>query len=242
MSGRRLAKLAAVAAALVMVFPITSADAAEQDLEFVNTGGSFAIGATALTLEAGAGGIAGVWDDVTGDFVGSTQFNPINIAADPPAVPVDVVINLNATSPNNVTGDIDPATGEATLNASMEIAIVIPALGVTCTTPSFIVNFDTGAPDGSPFEPLPFDDSSEYTIGLQGSFTVPELPLGACGEGQDGLIPVINSTLGLPAGGTAVLPLERGSVPPPPPTTPTTSATTSTTAATAAATSPRFTG
>jgi hypothetical protein len=242
MSGRRFAKLAAVAAALVMMFPMTSAQAAEQDLEFVNTGGSFAIGATALTLDAGAGGIVGVWDDVSGDFVGSTQFNPIAIPADPPAVPVDVVINLDATSANNVVGDIDPATGDAALIANMQIAIEIPALGVTCTTPAFDVTFDTDPPDGSPFEPLPFDDSQTYTIGLQGSFTVPALVAGGCGAGQDALVGVVNTTLGLPTGGTAVLPLERGSVPPPPPTTPTTTGTTSTTAGAGASTAPRFTG
>ena len=47
-----------------------------------------------ITVPAGDVGLVGTWDDSTGAFTGSMEFNPITIPADPPAVPVDVVVTL----------------------------------------------------------------------------------------------------------------------------------------------------
>jgi hypothetical protein len=241
-SRQKFARVGVAIVATVLLFTATSAQAAIQNLEFVNTGGTVTIGALPpLTLPVPGGGIAGEWDDVSGDFEGVTTFNPINIPANPPTVPVDVVVNLNADGDPNVTGTIDPTTGDASLTAEMVLVIEIPSLSITCTSPGFDVEFSTEG--GSAFEPLPFDDTSTYTIGLEGVFTIPEFPSTACGTGNEGIVPVLNMTLGTPAEGGITLPLERGTVPPPPPTTSTTAApTTSTTAASQPATQPRFTG
>jgi hypothetical protein len=241
-SRRKVARIGVAIVAAVVLFTTTSAQAAIQNLEFVNTGGSVTIGSLpALTLPVPGGGIAGEWDDVSGDFEGLTTFNPITIPANPPTIPVDVVVSLNADGDPNVTGTIDPATGEAALTAAMVLSLNIPALGITCASPSFDVSFTTDPPDGAPFEPLPFDDTTTYTMGLVGALTVPAFAASACGAGNEGIATLINQTLGTPAEGGVVLPMERGSVPPPPSTTTTTAAPT-TTAAAGPATQPRFTG
>jgi hypothetical protein len=241
-SRHKFAKVGVAIVAAVVLFTTTSAQAATQNLEFVNTGGTVTIGSLpALTLPVPGGGIEGTWDDVTGDFEGLTTFNPISLAANPPTVPVAVVVNLNANGDPNVEGTIDPDTGDASLTASMVLVLEIPSLSITCTSPAFDVVFDSESP-GTPFEPLPFDDTSTYTLGLDGAFTVPTFPSSACGAGNEGIVVVLNQTLGTPAEGGIVLPLERGSVPPPPPTTTPTTAAPTTTAASSPATQPRFTG
>jgi hypothetical protein len=234
MLGRRRMKIAAaVVAALAVIVPMTTASAATQELEFTNTAGSVAIGSLpAITIPAGDAGLAGTWDDVTGDFTGATQFNPISIAANPPSVPVDVVVTLGNNGASNVTGTIDPTTGDVSLTASMILTLEVPALSATCSSSPFDVNFV----DDVAFAPLPFDPAEDYSVSLDGGFTIPAFEVASCA-----LADAINLAVGLPAEGGMSLDLVRGT--PAPPTTPTTSAdTTSTTAATAATTSPRFTG
>ena len=113
---RRFAGLAVVAAAMLLIFPLTSAEAAEHDLEFTNATGAINLeGFDPLVIDAGQAGLVGTWDDQTGDFTGVTTINPFSIG--PPAVPVDIVLRLDpAGAGDNVTGEIDPATGEALLN------------------------------------------------------------------------------------------------------------------------------
>ena len=234
MRGRTMKGMVALAAAVALWLPMTGANAADQSLEFTNTDGSVTVGGLpAITLAAGGVGLDGTWDDSTGAFTGRTQFNPISIAADPPAVPVDVVITLANNGADNVTGTIDPTTGAAALTASMILTIEIPSLAATCSTAAFSVSF---VDDGDPFGPLPFDPQEDYAMGLIGIGTVPAFGVD-CALGA-----VINQAVGLPASASLDLTLVRGTpAPPTTPTTPTTSATTSTTAA-AAATQPKFTG
>jgi hypothetical protein len=231
----RTAKVAiAVAAAMALWVPMTGANAAVRSLSFTNTAGSVTVGSLApITIPAGDGGLDGTWDDSTGAFTGNTQFNPLSIPANPPAVPVDVVVTLANNGADNVTGTINPSTGVVGLTASMILTINIPSLAVTCSSPAFDANL---VDDGDSFGPLPFDPQEDYAMGLDGAFTVPAFGVD-CALGA-----VINTALGLPAGGSLSLSLVRGTpAPPTTPTTPTTSVTTSTAAA-AAATSPRFTG
>ena len=234
MLGRTVKVVVAVAAVMALWVPMTGANAADQSLAFTNTAGSVTVGSLpSITVPAGDAGLAGTWDDSTGAFTGSMQFNAITIAANPPAVPVDVVITLANNGANNVTGTINPTTGTAALTASMILTIQIPSLAATCSTSAFDV---TLVDDGDPLAPLPFDPAEDYAMGLQGSFTVPAF-------GSDcALAAAINVAVGLPASGSLSLSLVRGTpAPPTTPTTPTTSAT-ATTAAPAATTTPRFTG
>lgn len=233
MLGRTMKAAVAVAAVVALWVPMATAGAASQNLEFTNTGGSVTVGSLPpIAIAAGGAGLSGTWDDTTGAFSGSTQFNPISVPADPPAVPVDVVVSLGNNGTANVTGTIDPTTGAAALTASMTLTVEVPALEAVCTTDPFDVQFT----DSAPLAPLPFDSEADYSLSLAGTFTVPVF-------GDDcSLAAAINAALGLPAGGTAALALERGT--PAPPTTPTTSAEPSTTSTGVqqAATAPRFTG
>jgi hypothetical protein len=238
MSVRRLTKLALLAVAVLVMMPITSAEAAEHELEFANTAGTFNLtGFDPLDVGAGQAGLTGTWDDETGEFQGLTSINPFSLG--PPAVPLPIVLHIDPASPTvNVTGTIDPDSGEANLSALMILTIEVPDVA-TCSGPAFEINFTTDPPDGAAFEPTPFNPDSNYTISLVSSeFTVPAVVVSETCAIAD----VVNQTAGFPLDGTAVLAFQRGT--PTPPTTPTTQATTSTTGATApaATTSPRFTG
>jgi hypothetical protein len=236
MLGRRMKLAAGVVAALAVIVPMSTANAATQDLEFTNTAGTVMVGSLpTITIPAGDAGLTGTWDDATGEFTGTTQFNPITVPASPPTVPISVVVQLRNNGTNNVTGTIDPATGEADLTASMVFRLTVPgtppAPDTVCDSPAFDVEFF----DETALDPIPFDPQADYSISLDGPFTLPafgqDCPLGA----------VINSILGLPTGGDVALDLVRGT-PAPPTTPPPTSPTTATTAAVAAATQPKFTG
>lgn len=241
---RRLAGLAVVAAALLLIFPLTSAEAAEHDLEFANTGGSFNLsGFDPLDLPAGQAGLTGTWDDTTGDFEGVTTINPFSLEVLVPIV-LSIEPNLNPDGVN-VTGTIDPATGEAALTASVILTIEVPSLSAVCSTPAFDIEFTTGPPDGAPLEPIPFDPDADYTMTLVSeTFTVPQVALSETCAIAD----VVNQNAGFPADGTATLALQRGT--PAPPTTPTTQETTTTAgpggdgagAGAGQAARPRFTG
>jgi hypothetical protein len=231
---------AALAAVAAFVLPTSAANAASQELEFTSSGGSIALGALEpLEATPGNAGLSGAWDDETGVFVGTTQFNPTTIPANPPELPVAVVVQLSNDA-DNVTGTIDPETGEATLTAVMSFSVEIPVISTTCTSPTFDVQFVSS----EPFAPLPFDESAEYTLSLDGSFSIPVLDLNtACSPANATVAGLINTNVGLPADGTSTLDLVRGTpAPPTTPTTPTTTATTSTTAAVVATAQPRLTG
>jgi hypothetical protein len=245
-------KIAAVLVAVAaLVLPMTAASAAEQDLEFTTDGPTdFVIGATTLTLPAAQAGVAGTWDDETGDFVGATTFNPISLSVTEP-VALTLQVQLAGGSAENVTGTIDPETGEAALTAVMQLELEIPATEIapgvvigpySCVGPAFDVDFTATGEDG--LAPLPFDPDSEYAMTLTGAFALPPFAPTGCGAGNEGIVTAINDELGLANGavdGTTELALVRGT--PTPSTTaapPTTS--TPTTAAAAATSAPRFTG
>jgi hypothetical protein len=240
MRGSKMKVVAALAAVAAWVLPMSAASAAERDLEFTSTGGTVAIGELEpLEATPGNAGLSGTWDDETGEFVGTTQFNPATIPAAPPERPVAVVVQL-ANDADNVTGTIDPETGDAELTAVMRFVVEIPAISTTCTSAEYEVDFVSS----EPFAPLPFDESADYTLSLDGEFSIPAVDLDAgCSPANATVAGLINSTVGLPADGTSTLGLVRGTpAPPTTPTTPTTTATTSTTAAVVATAQPRLTG
>jgi hypothetical protein len=238
---RKFIPIAVAAVAILLVVPATTAQAAEHDLEFTNTGGEIQLqGFDPLPVGAAQAGLTGTWDDVTGEFTGTTTINPFAIPANPPDLPVPITLRINPASAENVTGTIDPDTGEADLVASMILEIEVSPT-VICSTPAFDVPFTTDPPDGAPLDPLPFDPDADYTIGLVAEFTVPQVtstgPTGLC---PDAVATIANENF--PNEATAVLPLERGTPVPPTTSTTTTTAAPSTTAAPAAATRPRLTG
>lgn len=245
MLGSKTKIAATLAAVAALMLPMSAASAAEQDLEFTNTGGEITIGdMDPFETTAGNAGLEGTWDDVTGEFVGTTTFNPSTVEVEaspgPPPVMLAVIVQL-LNEDDNVTGTIDPETGEAELTATMQFQLTIPAdAGDTvCTSPEFDVTFTST----EPFDPIPFDPEADYTISLEGDFTVPafDTVAGCTPASSNPAIPtVINTTLGAPVAGTSTLDLVRGT--PAPPTTPTTVATTTTTAAVVATSQPRFTG
>jgi len=232
MLGSKTKIAAALVAAAALVLPMTAACAAEQDLEFTNTAGTVSVGDIDLEIAAGDAGLVGTWDDVTGEFTGTTTFNPITIPANPPDVPIAVVVQL-INADDNVEGTIDPETGAAELTAAMQFQLTVPGeTPIVCASPAFDVTFT----DSEALAPLPFDESADYTISLDGSFNMPAF------GGDCAIAAIVNDTLGLPTDGTAALDLVRGTpAPPTTPTTPTTTATT-TTAAAVATSQPRFTG
>jgi len=237
MLGRKTKIAAALAAVAALTLPMSAASAAEQELEFTNTGGQVVIGSLdPLETTAGNAGLTGTWDDETGEFTGTTTFNPVTIDAAPPDVPVAVVVQLD-NEDDNVTGTIDPETGAAALTATMILVLDVPSITTVCTSAPFDVTFT----DSEPFDPIPFEADADYTISLEGTFDIPAFDVNTgCAPANAVVAGLINDTLGLPTGGTATLDLVRGT--PAPPTTPTTAATTTTTAAVVATSQPRFTG
>ena len=239
---RKFISVAVAAAAIVLVVPMTAAHAEEHELEFTNTGGEVSlVGFDVLPVGADQAGLTGTWDDVTGDFTGATTINPFAIPASPPDIPVPLTLRIQANGAENVTGTIDPATGEAELTASMILEIEISPT-VICSTPAFDVNFTTDPPDGAPLDPLPFDPESDYTMSLASAVFViqPVVGTGAAGLCPDAIATLANENF--PADATSVLPLTRGTPAPPTTTTTTTTAPAPTTAAPAAAVQPRLTG
>src|SRR5690606_30155466 len=108
----------------------------------------------------------------TGDFAGTTSFNPIPV--DPPDVPVPAVIHIQPNGDPNVTGSIDPTTGEAALTASVILTVDVPEITISCSTPAFDIEFTTEPPDGAPLAPIPFDPDADYTMSLASeTFEVP---------------------------------------------------------------------
>jgi hypothetical protein len=234
--------LAVALSALVVTAP--SADAELVRLELDGTGGSLVI---AAPLPLSGGSLSGTWDDVTGELAGqTTPFDPITIPAVPPVFPTQGSLTIGPSGTDNVTGTIDPATGEAALVATMTMSIFIPAIDTTCTTAAFDVTFTTDPP-GQPLTPLPVDHLTLSSIGLEGTMTVPAFDL------ETGCVPLaqiaamINGPFGLPAQWEMSLSMQGGAVPPPSSTTSTTNTTegtdpTTTIGGSRAATQPRFTG
>jgi hypothetical protein len=253
---RRLKRPAQIALAIVSafaLFTVSSASAATQEIDFVNTGGSLSVGPgfPPLDLPPGSGGMSIEWDDVTGDVTGDTTFNPIELIGVEvlPGTFADLTLTFVPLGSPNVSGNIDPSDGEAVIVTDLELdlGISIPSLAITalCTLGPLEIEWDTLDPDG---ENMNVAGPRPYTMTLQAiDFVIPALVEEDCDT--PGLSGAINTALTLPGLGDAVLPLEEGEVPPPPPTSSTTTSTTtatSTTSSTGGTTggraTPRFTG
>lgn len=243
---KRPAQAALAIASALTLFGVSSASAAVQDIEFVNTGGSLTVGdgtvVPPIDIPPGTGGMDIEWDDATGEVAGDTTFGPITLTGvQVLGQTADIVLSIAPIGSPNVTGNIDPGTGEGTINTdvNMVMAISIPAVPIsaTCTLGPLDIDWDTGDPDGVPMN---VDGPRPYTITLQAiDFTIPVIPSDGCDN--PALPDAINQVLGLPNVGSAVLPLQEGFTPPP--SSVTTSTTPSTTAAQPAAVArPRFTG
>lgn len=229
----------AVVALLCAGLVATSAGAAEQDLGLVNTDGNIQLpGQDPLEIPAGQAGFELTWDDVTGDLEGMSLNNPLfgtteaDIDGPGPTPPVEV--NISATFDTvgdpNTTGNLDPTTGEATLESEIEITLNFQVTGLfegECVLGAggLTVAYTTDPP-GSPWDPAPVDLTEDGEMALFGEFDLPPTAAGDCTVITNPppvdaatLSGLINDTLGLPAGGEVEMTLEQGELAPPNTTT-----------------------
>lgn len=235
-------KILRVAAALAVALTVgfgSPAQAAPIDISLFLVSGSLVIpGLPTGPVELPTGtGITGTWDDETGDFSGDFVIPDSSMGEIIP----DSGICLNVGGSGSATGNIDPATGAGTVDATLTIELVALQCGgatmATCSMGPMDIPLSTDDP-GSPMSPLPPAEGSQ--IGLAGSgFAIPAV---SCDDqsAED----LVNQVAGLPRDdGSTELVFEVGQIPEPEPI-PTSTTTTAAPAAPApvAQTQPTFTG
>ncbi len=240
--GRTAAKITGVAAAAGLVFGMMGpAFAASQVVEYRLDSGSVTINETTYALPDSTG-IEGTWDDATGDFTGVFRSSavPSQQAVTSPVVgTIDLTTEFVGTT--DVTGTIDPATGDGSLGLTMDVVITLQSLSTApdvppvildqvCTIANVPVSYSVTATG------LGADSEIFTNLALTAApFAAPAATCVAGPAGNPALTPIIqeniNTTVGLPTQDTAsVLSFVAGAIPPPPPSTTTTTGVTTTTA------------
>lgn len=243
MNTKRRALSGAMALALAGGAVVTTAlptGAAEQELILALATGQIQIVDTPLPLPdgdpegEGTTTFIGTWDDVSGAVNGTLTVPTINLTVASPLPPGDPLpVQVNITQTGGGTGTIDPATGDGTVDITVQARIsspdpaIGPLIGDNCVLAPINLSLTADAQF----------DADPVIIGMtQNGFFVP----GASGCGADGALNgIINTTLGIGEGTentSASLRFLQTDTPPPPPTTTTTVATTSTTAPTTSTT------
>ena len=100
-------------------------------------------------------------------------------------------LTIVVTTPNGLSGTLDPETGRATVNGTLQIRV--PGLGAGCGT-SFVVNATTGTSGGLTGTPLSVNGTTARATIVDGSFSVP----GASGCGTF-LNDALNGQVGIPS-------------------------------------------
>lgn len=262
---RTAAKVTGVVAAAALIFGATSgpAGAAVQDVEYTLSSGNVTLptsGDPLVISFPASTGLTGTWDDATGDFDAAFTSAPFTSSRD---ITSPVVGTLTQTvqfsAPDGFSGNIDPATGLGTLDASFDVTITVDSLVIPPSTDPIVIDVICPMPD----IPITFD---VVATGLGAESVIPTdlaltaqaftVPVPTCVLGPNGnaaLLPSVQQglidALALPnANATSVLGMVAGSIPPPPPTTTTTAAPSTTTttpgssAPQAVVAQPRFTG
>lgn len=126
------------------------ASAAPQDLVLRLTGGTISIGASELEVP-GDGGFDGRWDDETGALAGAMDLPDVTATVVEP-VEADVVVTFS--TPGDVTGTIDPATGAAALTVAVRADVDVTLAGTT----------EPGPPVECAVEPIEVDLAGTFDL------------------------------------------------------------------------------
>lgn len=183
------------------------ASAAPQDLFMDLTFGRVTVGDGSFDLPPG-GGFNGTWDDETGEVAGELLVPTVETVVEPaPGVAADVVVDF--TQQGDLTGTIDPDTGDAALSVTFRLDISVFLAG----TPL--------APEGCHVAPIDLDltgvldlDTGVLDLVATG-FTVP--PSQGCGD----IAPILDDFIsGDPTEAVFSLARVGGPIEPPPPVDP----------------------
>lgn len=213
----RLAAVAALASSSLLATAAPSS-AAPQPITFAVVGGSIDIGEgedafPPIEFPQGTG-LTGTLDDESGALDVTLLVPEIQIDYElSPGAPIPLVITITQVGPGN--GSIDPDTGDAELDITLDVGIGSPvlgeALGPDCSVGPIPIQFSSSDP-GAPFD----GDAGTLALAAAG-FTIPAAS--DCGSFDA----IISDGLGLPRSDTAALvQLQEGEIPTPPPTTTTT--------------------
>lgn len=118
---RRAGVVVTLAAAVGVGLAVLPAGAATESVSFSLTSGQLSVGDTTFDLPT-TSGFNGTLDDTTGDLSGTFVFPVIETDITQP-FPVKVKVTLSQTG--NATGVIDPSTGDAALDATVNIGLEI---------------------------------------------------------------------------------------------------------------------
>ena len=183
------AMLGAVLALVFSVFMAAApAGAATSVMNFTMTGSTQFSGQPVQNFPSGSG-FSGTVDDTSGAVTNGAFTIP---AYD--VVVSGVTIHVTISDTAKVTGNINPTTGVATLNAHPKVTLFIAAASATCVLGPFTVVLKTSNAGGHAFTGNPL----KGTLTANG-YTIPAIAAtGSCAS----LAATINTALGLPTTNT----------------------------------------